>query len=268
MSIKSNILNWAVNSEEAIFSAQKLITNKLSMIRQKASVKFINRTYNNHEVIIKGGPFKGMKYIFPLQIDTVYIPKLLGSFESELHPFIEEVCLKNYKKIINIGTAEGYYAAGLAVRNPDTEIFGFEENERMKNLFLKTALINNVADRLNIKGKCSSNNLSKLLSSVKSGFIICDCEGCEFDLLNPEKIKELKNFDFIIEIHELNRHNPTAFQIMQSRFYRTHNIININVQKRNPENYKLLDSFTELEKKALLNEGRFNCVGWMYLLKK
>jgi hypothetical protein len=40
------------------------------------------------------------------------LSKLLGTYESELHPVLHEILIKPYELIVDVGSAEGYYAIG------------------------------------------------------------------------------------------------------------------------------------------------------------
>ena len=66
---------------------------------------------------VRGGPFKGMNYI---QIPPYRaLPgKLLGFYEQELIPAVEETLKRSYDMIINVGSAEGYYSSRLCPRLP------------------------------------------------------------------------------------------------------------------------------------------------------
>ncbi|MFZ5437970.1 MAG: hypothetical protein ACOZAK_02865 [Patescibacteria group bacterium] len=59
------------------------------------------------DLIVKNGPFKGMQYTEPKSIGSEFFPKLLGSYEKELHSLIKKICSTKYEQIINIGSAEG-----------------------------------------------------------------------------------------------------------------------------------------------------------------
>jgi protein-L-isoaspartate O-methyltransferase len=41
-------------------------------------------------------------------------PRLIGTYEDELHPHLAEALAADPEVILDIGCAEGYYAAGLA----------------------------------------------------------------------------------------------------------------------------------------------------------
>lgn len=62
---------------------------------------------------ILAGPFRGMKYIENSH-GSAYLPKILGSYEKELHKFIPRIVEEEYELILDIGAAEGYYAVGLS----------------------------------------------------------------------------------------------------------------------------------------------------------
>jgi len=55
------------------------------------------------------GPFAGLEYVDEAA-GSEYGPKLLGTYELELHHIIERIIDLAYPTIINIGAGEGYYA--------------------------------------------------------------------------------------------------------------------------------------------------------------
>ena len=71
------------------------------------------------------GPFKGVRYIDTAQ-GSAYIPKLLGIYERELTPQIEDLISLQPVLIVDLGAAEGYYAVGLAMRLKSAQVIAFE----------------------------------------------------------------------------------------------------------------------------------------------
>src|SRR4051812_36356723 len=54
---------------------------------------------------VMSGPFRGMRYIR----DWVGVAcKVIGTYERELHPLIAELLTAPYKRVVNVGSAEGY----------------------------------------------------------------------------------------------------------------------------------------------------------------
>ena len=80
-----------------------------------------------HGLVVQTGPFAGMQYVNE-SIGSSLTAKLLGSYEANLHPIIDDIIGRAPAGIINIGSGEGYYAVGLARRIPDAQIHAFESN--------------------------------------------------------------------------------------------------------------------------------------------
>src|SRR5512140_2013789 len=62
---------------------------------------------------VLSGPFKGMRY-GDFSYNSALIPKLLGTYEADLHNWVGEALATGYDAVINVGCAEGYYAVGFA----------------------------------------------------------------------------------------------------------------------------------------------------------
>src|SRR3954465_1480995 len=50
---------------------------------------------------ILGGPFAGMSFVRQVA-EGCCVPKLLGCYEEELHPYIEQAVLRDYTQVLNI----------------------------------------------------------------------------------------------------------------------------------------------------------------------
>src|SRR6187455_778364 len=75
--------------------------------------------------IVQGGPFQGMRYIERTQWECLPA-KLLGIYERELHAIVEDLVARAYDTVINVGSAEGYYAVGFARRCPAASVIAYE----------------------------------------------------------------------------------------------------------------------------------------------
>src|SRR5271170_382684 len=71
-----------------------------------------------NELVVRNGPFAGMRYARPLPEGSIFFPKLLGSYEAELQAHFERVIGTDYSAIVDVGCADGYFAVGLAMRMP------------------------------------------------------------------------------------------------------------------------------------------------------
>jgi len=116
----------------------------LIYIENKNSLKLI---FGNSIPTILNGPFKGLRYL-SLSTGSVLLAKIMGSYEEPIrHIFEKIVSEKRYKKIIDIGCAEGYYAVGLAMLLPRCQITAIDNNSFALYLCKKLAKLNHTKKR-------------------------------------------------------------------------------------------------------------------------
>lgn len=168
--------------------------------------------------VVLDGPFRGMKYPSGSLLNRHGIPIIFGTYELELHPIIEEVALKHYERIIDIGCAEGYYAVGLALRT-GAEVYAFDCEPRERLYCRQMARENNVSVRVHVKSWCSRGTLKKL--ALGRCLIVSDCEGFEANLFSNAVIAMLKNSDLIIELHQIAGIDSRS--VLVERFKASHN---------------------------------------------
>jgi hypothetical protein len=65
--------------------------------------------------LVLSGPFAGMKYIRSTD-GSAPARKLLGGYQAELHSAIAQTLDRERRVVVEIGCAEGDYAAGYALR--------------------------------------------------------------------------------------------------------------------------------------------------------
>jgi hypothetical protein len=235
-------------------------------IKQSTEVKLQKLLTADGPARILRGPFKGMVYpqAYPLQMEQ--IQKIIGSYESELHSILEWACKQKYAAVVNIGAGEGYYAVGLAMRMQDVSIYSFEMDQQAAESCKQMAVANHVDRQFVFKGECNVDQLALLeFNPDRKGLIICDCEGCELEVLDPKRIPQLMCCDLLVEIHDLSATGPSSFEIVNSRFAETHTIKPINMKSRDPRHFPELETLNELEVETVLAQRRLFSVGWMFL---
>jgi hypothetical protein len=183
---------------------------------------------------IRSGPFTGMRY-GPAAAGSAYIPKLLGIYERELASIIEQVCSRLPGWIVDIGAAEGYYAVGLAIRNPQAHVVAFETEQVGRDLLRRSAQSNRVADQIEINGHCEQPDLERSLSGVQSPIVVCDVEGHEYELLDPGKVPSLLGASVLVELHDFIR--PGVSQLLRERFAPSHLIRHILQEPRSRDEF-------------------------------
>jgi hypothetical protein len=139
-----------------------------------------------------------------------FVPRLLfsgpyqvGSFELELHPVVERLAAEAPETVVNVGSAEGYYAVGLAMRIPAAEVVGFELDPRLRAAAAGLAKLNGVSERVELRGLCTVDALAAAAPPAGAGAsaVIMDCEGAEAELADPERVAWLREASILVELH-------------------------------------------------------------------
>ncbi len=211
----SNIRDLLNDEEESSVKLVKIWSRILHIHAQL----FANTIQGSIGNAVYSGPFKGMK-LTPDVMTKMYAPVLLGTYEHELHPIVEQIITTPYQRILNIGCGYGYYAVGLALRLPHLTIDGFDidpgEQQRCRDL----AALNNVQDRINISGLFEGSRFADYAD--QKTLLIMDIEAAELDLLDPVKYPALRNMDILVELHDC--FTPTISKTIAGRFESSHNV--------------------------------------------
>lgn len=157
---------------------------------------------------IFSGPFKGMQLDLTRHSGN-FAPYLLGIYEHELHPVIDRIIERNYKRILNVGCSFGYYAVGLGWLMPQSRISVLDIEERVVRACLETANLNKIR---NVKQ-------AEHFIPFEHDLIIMDCEGAEEEYLDPDRF-DFKSTDILVELHECNK--AGLAQTVVNRFKNTH----------------------------------------------
>lgn len=221
------------------------------------TAKLIRKKVNGS---VYGGPFAGMRYISSA-VGSCLIPKIIGCYEEELHPWVSDLLLQNYNAIVNIGCAEGYYAIGFALKSVSQgeAIYAYDINPVARHSCLRLARLNKVADRIKIRGACLPEILE--MDIRYPTLIISDCEGYESTILDPTLVPGLSFCDMLIETHDNTQ------DILYKRFSRTHTIDEVTSTPRNPDNYPLLNGSPVEMRSLCINEGRSILLTFWLLLR-
>jgi len=214
------------------------------------------------------GPFRGLQYIGE-SVGSAYIPKLLGIYERELNAVIERACSLGFHLILDIGAAEGYYAVGMAIRNPQAQVVGFEMELNGQTALSQMAVLNGAASRVAIRGKCEPADLTALLRNARDDrtLVICDVEGYEDNLLNPALVPALRHVWTLVELHEFVR--PGITQLLVARFESSHAIEQIWQDTRSRAEYPFRTLGTTLLPSSYLDwavsEWRPETMSWLWM---
>ena len=210
------------------------------------------------------GPFKGLKFSqrFPTK------PMLTGVWEKEIS-FVWD-SLQEFKYIIDVGAAEGFYAVGLARKYPEKMIYAFEMNLSNQRL-LQKVISDNFVKNIEIRGKCEYEDLTEFGAKLENALIVMDCEGYEVELLNAHSPKVFKNTYILVELHEM--YAPGCTNELRKRFWPTHEIQEIEGKHRDindwPNQLKFLKYlFPQEVLLDFMDEGRPYPMNWLYMKPK
>jgi hypothetical protein len=215
--------------------------------------------------VVHSGPFRGLKYI-DRAFCSGLTPKILGSYEMELHYAVEEACRLALDQIIDIGSAEGYYAAGFALRRPDVPVVAFELDPVARQLASEVYALNGLNRRVVVRGKCAPDDLADLTHEGVS-LVICDCEGDEIVLLDPARVPGLAQSFVLVETHEFV--SPGVTDELQRRFSATHDIEVIWARDRCRQDFPLSNWYIrrmqDLDLDAAMSEHRPILMQWLWM---
>jgi len=227
-----------------------------------------NEFYNDSDISVLSGPFKGMKYIDEMVWGSI-TPKWLGSYEMELHEIIEEITKKSYSAIIDVGCAEGFYAVGLPYRIPSLKVYAYDIDFVSRRQVKQLAVINKLENRIEISGLCSHEEISRVREQSERLLLICDIEGFERSLLDPVACPALSEIDILVEIHE-GGWDVSTRDLLLDRFQVTHDFQEIQAVDRRgwiAANQEIASRLPDKISEAV-DEHRSNGYTWLWLESK
>ena len=243
-------------------SEQAQLNNALRLLSKWRSVLIQNTLLKQQGTVVMQGPLAGMDFL-PQSAEGCHIAKLLGCYEQPLQPFIEEAIANAYPTILNIGCAEGYYAVGMARRMPNTQVLAFDLNPKAQEVCATLAQKNGVSSSIKVGALFKPEDFESY--AKQKVLVLCDIEGAEKELLNPELAPALKGMDMIVESHECLISGIT--QTLIDRFKDTHNItlIQDNGQRQLKDSPQWFNNMTHLDQLLATWEWRSGATPWLVM---
>ncbi len=211
---------------------------------------------------VRRGPFTGMR-LTGRSAEGCYVAKLLGTYEHDLHPTVEAFDARGYRDILNIGCAEGYYAVGLARRLDAVEVFAHDIDENACARCVELSALNGVAQRVHVGGRVHHADFARFADRPGRTLVLCDIEGGERDLLDPELAPTLATMDVLVEVHEVFAAGTGA--LLEERFAATHTIERIPFGATPLPPLPELAHLEHLDQLLAVWEWRLADPGWLWL---
>lgn len=220
------------------------------------------------DLTVQNGPFAGLTYPDELAIGSAFYPKIVGCYERELWEVFAFFKQQSYERIVDVGSAEGYYAVGLAKYHPNAQVLACDTDENAQQAVLQMAEINGLSS-IQVQGTFDAQQLMQFDFKSK-GLLICDCEGFEKQLFTTENCKNLSNVDVLIELHDFI--DPTISTTLKNLLAPSHDLLSIfsldDMVKLDNYQFDSILSFDRKTRYECIREGRPTRMEWLVALPK
>lgn len=167
-------------------------------LRQQGVLDLAVKVAEQFDYTVQDGLFRGMRYTREAVLTHHATPNLLGTYERQLYPYLREAAIR-CDLIIDIGSAEGYFAVGLG-RLTGKPVIAFDVNGQERHMIREMASLNQVSHLITVSDWCSSGKLIDLVHGRRA-LVFCDIDGGEFRLFSQDVVEALSECDVFIELH-------------------------------------------------------------------
>ena len=235
--------------------------------------KFIdNKIINISQKKVLYGPYKGTFFSTLTNWSSDDISsKLLGQYESQIQ---EKILIEqkkyNLKNFVNFGAAEGFHIISLIKNNYFKKGFAFEIDKKSKYYLDQNIVANNLSNKIFSYFEANFDIVFKDLteSEFNKTLFLIDIEGEEFNILNENILKKLKQSFLIIEYHDFLFKNKQLIRQFEELIKKNFNLEYIYNSGRNPHSLDILDKFSDDDKWLIMSECRPQTHKWIYLSPK
>jgi hypothetical protein len=255
--VRERIAAWPAQPDPApVYELLRLLGRWRSMM--------LANTYMAHQgTKVWSGPFAGMEYV-SAATEGALTPRLLGTYESELHPHLARFAQEGLDCLIDVGCAEGYYAVGVARMMPEVTVYAYDIDERARAACAELAAKNGVAERVIIGGEFQPDGFEAFAG--RRALVMVDAEGAELEILQPALSPALAGLSVIVETHDVYR--PGAMAEIVRRFAPTHDIEVVRQQPKTFDPPAWFEDFTHLDQLLAVWEWRVRPTPWLVMRPK
>lgn len=211
---------------------------------------------------VMGGPYRGMKYLAELHLPH-FAAKLLGTFEQELHPWIQGWLRADYEAVFDLGCRDGYHAVGLARARPDLAVVAYDEAPENRTLTRRLAALNGVGARVRVEREPPWPLLERR-DGARTLVLSRPGSGLEawLESVSPAA---LNGVDLLLEAVDMDGPGPNE-AVLRDRFGETHAVACFRHGGRRsldcPVDHPELSAATRL---ALVDECRDHPTCWFFI---
>ena len=151
----------------------------------------------------------------------------------------------------------------MARRMPSAQVLAFDLNPKAQDVCTALAEKNGVADKVKVGSIFKPEDFERYAN--QKVLVLCDIEGAERELLNPEVSPALKSMDLIVESHECLI--PGITQNLISRFNVSHQItlVQDNGQRQLKDAPLWFNNLAHLDQLLATWEWRSGATPWLVM---
>ncbi len=247
-----------------------LVIRKCSPFEIRADFKRRRIGSNLHKRFggqVSYGAFKGLKVPKDLiwaKNDLASI--LIGFYEQQVIQWIvnQEI---DFLNLIDVGSADGFYLAGILKSELANCAVGFESNKSGRESSLSMLKLNGLQERAVILGKADLNFMNAAQQFVHEkpdrwSLLLCDIEGGELEIFDCENAKLLEKYFLVIELHEW-MYAVGDLDNLKSIFSATHELQFLRTSSRQPSLVSEIQDLSDDQRWNLCSEGRRHEMRWL-----
>jgi hypothetical protein len=214
---------------------RKARRTSMRFLRQHRVIDLGLEVAENFGYTVQSGPFKGMKYTRSAVATRHATPCLMGTYERQIYPFLLEAAA-HCEQIVDIGSAEGYFAVGLA-RLTGKPVTAFDVDPNERKICRGMAQVNGVT--ISLQKWCSAGVLQAMAFGRRL-LILSDIDGGEIELFGPNLIRSLRHCDVVVELHGVSAEANRLFIDRWRGGTHEVNVLEAPPAEQNPEIARLI----------------------------
>ena len=213
--------------------------------------------------VVLSGPFKGLRYAVRAS-EGSRNARLIGCYEAGLHKVVEEIVAGGYGLVVDVCSAEGYYATGLAMRMPAARVLARDVDPKAREACAAMAAANGLSERVEIGGAFTHADFA--ICAGQRTVVVCDIEGAEGALLDAEAAPDLRHAVILVEVHEGMR--PGLLAQLTGRFSPTHEVLRIDRRLDDSGMPDWTQELGDLDRLLLMWEWRSTPTPWLWMRRR
>lgn len=217
--------------------------------------------------VVCEGPFAGLRLPeTPLWGGPDTAAKILGIYEREVVDIVAQGAGDGRRVLVDLGAADGFYALGSVGLGLFEHCIAYEADANRRKALISSAAHAGIEDKLLVRGHAGESVFSDLIADgvdFAETVILCDIEGGEFEIFDPETLWMIREAQVVIEIHDWSASKTLTggLKLMAE------NVFDVSVVRtgcRDLSSFRDLRRLPDNERWLLASEGRREMGVWLH----